>query len=330
MRAGQHQVSAAFIDIVDGPYEDRFRPVGLSSAAGAGSGYGTTGLTHLTELVITGPDNVAGVSETESREKVFSCRPTSEAEERTCAESILTDFATQAYRRPVTRVDVTPLMNFYDGGAAEEGFEAGVAAGLQAVLVSPEFLFRLERMPESTTVGQVYRVSDIDLATRLSFFLWDAAPDEELLDLAASGRLSDSSALERQVERMLKDPRSEALATRFAHLWLRLQDVPRVQPEAYFFPDFSAQLSEAMVRETELLVQYLVQEDRSLLELFSADYTFLNERLAQHYGIEGILGNDFRRVTYPNDQRRGVLGHGSVLKLTSMADRTSPVLRGSG
>ena len=328
VRAGQHQVSAAFIDIVDGPYEDRFRPVGLSSAAGAGSGYGTTGLTHLTELVITGPDNVAGVSETESREKVFSCRPTSEAEERTCAESILTDFATQAYRRPVTRVDVTPLMNFYEGGAAEEGFEAGVAAGLQAVLVSPEFLFRLERMPEGTTAGQVYRVSDIDLATRLSFFLWDAAPDEELLDLAASGRLSDSSALERQVERMLKDPRSEALATRFAHLWLRLQDVPRVQPEAYFFPDFSAQLSEAMVRETELLVQYLVQEDRSLLELFSADYTFLNERLAQHYGIEGILGNDFRRVTYPNDQRRGVLGHGSVLKLTSMADRTSPVLRG--
>ena len=328
VRAGQHEVSAAFVDIVDGPYEDRFRPVGLSSVAGAGSGYGTTGLTHLTELVITGPSNVAGVSETTSREKVFTCRPTSEDEERPCAESILTDFATQAYRRPVTGVDVASLMKFYDEGASEEGFEAGVGAGMQAVLVSPEFLFRLERMPEGTREGQIYRVSDVDLATRLSFFLWDAAPDEELLGVAASGRLSDPSTLEQQVGRMLKDSRSEALATRFAHLWLRLQDVARVQPEAYFFPDFSAQLSDAMVRETELLIQNLVQEDRSLLELFNADYTFLNERLAQHYGIEGILGDEFRRVTYPNDQRRGILGHASVLKLTSMADRTSPVLRG--
>jgi len=328
VRAGQHEVSAAFVDVVDGPYEDRFSPVGLSSAAGAGSDYGTTGLTHLTELVITGPSNVAGVSETTSRQKVFTCRPTSEAEERPCAESILTDFATQAYRRPVTGVDVASLMNFYDAGAATDGFEAGVGAGLQAIIVSPEFLFRLERMPEGTLAGQVYRVSDIDLATRLSFFLWDAAPDEDLLEAAASGRLSDPSVLEQQVERMLKDPRSEALATRFAHLWLRLQDVPRVRPEAYFFPDFSAQVADAMVRETELLVQYLVQEDRSLLELFNADYTFLNERLAQHYGIEGVSGDGFRRVQYPNDQRKGILGHGSVLKLTSMADRTSPVLRG--
>ena len=328
VRAGQHQVSAAFVDIVDGPYEDRFRPVGLSSAAGAGQGYGTTGLTHLTELVVSGPDNVSGVSETASRQKVFTCRPAAGSEERPCAESILTAFATQAYRRPVTSVDVASLINFYDEGAAGAGFEAGVAAGLQAVLVSPEFLFRLERIPEGATAGQVYSVSDVDLATRLSFFLWDAAPDEELLDVAASGRLSDSSVLEQQVDRMLQDPRSEALATRFAHLWLRLQDVPRVQPEAYFYPNYSAQLSDAMVRETELLVQYLVQEDRSLLELFSADYTFLNERLAQHYGIEGILGEEFRRVSYPNDQRRGILGHASVLKLTSMADRTSPVLRG--
>ena len=228
----------------------------------------------------------------------------------------------------MTGVDVASLMKFYDEGASEEGFEAGVGAGMQAVLVSPEFLFRLERMPEGTREGQIYRVSDGDLATRLSFFLWDAAPDEELLEVAASGRLSDPSTLEQQVGRMLKDSRSEALATRFAHLWLRLQDVARVQPEAYFFPDFSAQLSDAMVRETELLIQNLVQEDRSLLELFNADYTFLNERLAQHYGIEGILGDEFRRVTYPNDQRRGILGHASVLKLTSMADRTSPVLRG--
>ncbi len=328
VRAGQHTVSAAFVNLIEGPYEDRYTPPEWSAARSASREYGTTGLTHLTELLITGPANVEGMSDTESRRKIFICRPTSAAEERPCAESILTELASQAYRRPVTEEDVADLLVFYDEAAAEKGFEIGVRTGLQAILSSPEFLLRLEREPAGSRPGQGYRVSDLDLATRLSFFLWESAPDQELIEVATSGRLSDPAVLEQQMGRMLKDPRSEALATRFLHLWLRLQDVGKVWPDGYFFPDFSTQLAEAMVQETELLFQYLVQEDRSLLELFDADYTFLNARLARHYGIEGVSGDEFRRVEYPNDRRRGVLGHGSVLQLTSMAGRTSPVERG--
>jgi hypothetical protein len=222
-------------------------------------------------------------------------------------------------------------MAFYDQAATQEGFEIGVRTALQAILVSPEFLFRLERLPARaapTAADGSYRLGDVALASRLSFFLWATAPDQELLDLAAGGRLSDPAVLEGQVERMLADPRSETLATRFAHQWLRLQDVGRVWPIPFYHPDFSAQLARSMVRETELLFQHLLEEDRSLLELWSADYTFLDERLARHYGIEGVSGDEFRRVRYPDDRRRGVLGHGSMLLLTSMSTRTSPVLRG--
>ena len=328
VRAGQHRVSAAFVNLLEGPYEDRFEPPEWSFAGLRGGQYGITGLAHLSELLITGPGNVAGVSETASRRKIFTCRPTSPAEERPCAESILADLAAKAYRRAVTSEDVTDLMSFYDQEASVEGFEVGVRTALEALLASPEFVFRLEREPAGVRPGQLYRLSDADLATRLSFFLWASAPDEELLELAERGRLSDPAVLEQQVQRMLEDPRSEALATRFLNQWLQLQDVGKVWPESYFHPDFSTQLAEAMVRETELLFQYLVQEDRSLLELFDADYTFLNERLAQHYGFEGVSGEEMRLVQYPNDQRRGVLGHGSVLQLTSMSDRTSPVRRG--
>ena len=328
VRAGQHTVSVAFVNLIEGPYEDRFTPPEWSAARSAGGEYGTTGLTHLTELLITGPATVEGMSDTESRRKIFTCRPTSAAEERPCAESILTELASQAYRRPVTEEDVADLLVFYDEAAAEKGFEIGVRTGLQVILSSPEFLLRLEREPAGSRPGQGYRVSDLDLATRLSFFLWESAPDQELLEVAANGRLSDPAVLEQQVERMLKDPRSEALPTRFLHLWLRLQDVGKVWPDGYLFPGFTVQLAEAMVQETELFFQYLVQEDRSVLELFDADYTFLNDRLARHYGIEGVSGDEFRRVEYPNDRRRGVLGHGSVLQLTSFAGRTSPVERG--
>ena len=328
VRAGQRRVSAAFVNLIEGPYEDRFSPAEWSTSGTALGQYGVTGLTHLSELLITGPDNVTGVSETTSRRKIFTCYPTAPEGERPCAESILMELTTQAYRRPPPRNKVVKLMDFYDVAAAEGGFEAGVRAGLQAILVSPEFLFRLEREPANTRAGEVYRLSDIDLASRLSFFLWDSAPDDELLEVAGGGRLSEPAVLEGQVGRMLANPRSETLATRFAHQWLRLQDVGKVWPEAYLYPNFSKQLAESMVRETELLFQYLVREDRSLLELFNADYTFLNERLAQHYGIEGLSGQQFRRVKYPNNQRRGVLGHGSMLNLTSMSARTSPVLRG--
>ena len=298
--AGQHEVSAAFVNRIDGSYDDQFSPPMWSSAERVGGQYGVTGLTHLTELLITGPRNVSGVSETESRRKIFTCRPTSATEERPCAESILAELAAQAYRRPLTEEDVADLMNFYDQASAEDGFEVGVRMGLQAILMSPEFLFRLERMPAGVQPGQAYRMSDVDLATRLSFFLWASAPDEELIEVAASGRLSDPSVLEQQVERMLEDARSETLATRFAHQWLRLQDVGRVWPERFLYPDFSQQLAEAMVRETELLFQHLVQEDRSLLEFFDADYTFLNERLTMAEGLIsrglseiGSAGGDF-------------------------------------
>jgi hypothetical protein len=330
VRAGQHEVSVAFIDYIDGPYEDQFRPAGWSSAAGAEAavGYGVTELAHVDELLITGPRNVTGVSETESRRRVFTCRPPDADRQRSCARQILSTLATKAYRRPVRDDDVVDLMRFYDEAAARQGFEVGVRVGLQAILVSPEFLFRLERRPPGAPSDGSYRLSDVDLASRLSFFLWAAAPDQELLDVAAGGRLSDSSVLEGQVERMLADPRAQTLATRFAHQWLRLQDVGRVWPIPFYYPDFSGQVAQAMVRETELLFQHLIEEDRSLLELYSADYTFLNERLARHYGIEGVAGDEFRMVKYPNDQRRGILGHGSMLLLTSMSARTSPVLRG--
>ena len=328
VRGGQRRLSAAFVKVIDGPYEDRFRPTAWSSAGTAGRTYGTTGLTHLAELWITGPENATGMSETESRRKIFTCRPTSVAEARPCAESILARLATQAFRRPVSAEDVAELMDIYDEDASSDGFEIGVRTGLQAILTSPDFLFRLEREPAESRPGEAYRLSDLDLATRLSFFLWSSAPDQQLLDVAASGRLSDPVVLEQQVRRMLEDPRSEALASRFLHQWLRLPDVGRIPPEPYYFPDFSQQLADAMVRETELLFQYLVQEDRSPLELFNADYTFLNERLATHYEIEGVSGDEFRRVQYPNDRRHGILGHGSILQLTSVSGRTSPVKRG--
>lgn len=333
VRAGQHQVAAAFIRHRDGPYEDRFSPFEWSFVGGEDSqdwaNYGITALPHVDQLLIAGPTRVTGVSETPSRQAIFTCRPASPADGRACAESIISRLATAAYRRPIAAEDLTRLMTLYDRASAEEGFEIGVRTALQAILASPQFLFRLEEQPRGVQPDEGYRLSDLALATRLSYFLWATAPDDELVELAASGQLSESNVLDQQVERMLADPRSEALATRFAHQWLQMQDVGKNQPEPFLYPNFSGQLSDAMVRETELLFNHVVREDRSLLELFNADYTFVNERLARHYGIDGISGSEFRRVEYPDDsQRRGILGHGSVLQLTSMPGRTSPVLRG--
>ncbi|HIB00092.1 MAG TPA: DUF1592 domain-containing protein, partial [Gemmatimonadetes bacterium] len=212
-------------------------------------------------------------------------------------------------------------------GSARGGFEGGVRRALEAILASPHFVFRFEREPENKDPGETYRLSDVDLASRLSFFLWGTPPDAELLEIAAEGDLSDKE-LERQTRRMLADPRSEALGTRFAGLWLRLQDLYKNRPDPNFYPNFDENLADAMRRETELFFYNLVREDKSFLEFFSADYTFVNERLARHYGIPGVSGNHFRRVTYSDDRRRGLLGQGSVLVLTSMANRTSPVLRG--
>ena len=340
VRAGQRQVAAAFVRTIEGPYEDRLKTPGWSFVGGedsqAWANYGITALPHLSELMITGPRRNRGLSETPSRTKIFHCHPertgSAAAEDpggaRACAESIATRLARAAYRRPVTEEDLAGPMAFYDQAAIEHGFEIGVRTALQAILASPSFSLRLEQAPTEAAPDESYRIADIDLASRLSFFLWAASPDDELLTLAAEKRLSDPDVLELQVRRMLADPRAEALSTRFASQWLRLQDAEDNQPEPYLYPDFTGQLREDLVRETQLLFDHLVREDRSLLELFTADYTFLNERLAAHYGIPGVPGPEFRRVIYPDDSRRGVLGHGSVLLLTSMSARTSPVLRG--
>jgi hypothetical protein len=233
-----------------------------------------------------------------------------------------------AYRRPLALRDIEGFMTFYDQGARAGGFEEGVRTSVQAILASPHFYFRLEAEPEGVAPGEAYEIDDFALASRLSFFLWGTPPDGELLSLAGRRALSDERTLERQVARMLADPRAAALATRFAGQWLRLQDLQKVVPHVYWYPDYDQQVADAMRRETELFFDHLVREDRSLLELFTADYTFVNERLASHYGIPDVAGPAFRRVSYPDDTRRGILGHGSVLVQTSLASRTSPVLRG--
>ena len=327
LRAGQHKVSAAFIRRGDGPYEDLLRPHEWSLAGGGSGGNGITSLPHLRDLIVSGPYNTTGVSETATRSKIFACRPTVPSEELSCAREIVSRLGSEAYRRPLSDNDISGLMNFYAAGSARGGFEGGVRRALEAILASPHFVFRFEREPENKDPGETYRLADVDLASRLSFFLWGMPPDAELLEIAAEGKLSDKE-LERQSQRMLADPRSEALGTRFAGLWLRLQDLYKVRPDPNFYPNFDENLADAMRRETELFFYNLVQEDKSFLELFSADYTFVNERLARHYGIPGVSGNHFRRVDYLEDQRRGLLGQGSVLVLTSMANRTSPVLRG--
>ena len=327
LRAGQHKVSAAFIRRGDGPYEDLLRPHEWSLAGGGSGGNGITSLPHLRDLIVSGPYNTTGISETTARAKIFSCRPTVPSEELACAREIVSRLGSEAYRRPLSGNDISGLMNFYSAGSSRGGFEGGVRRVLEAILASPHFVFRFEREPENKEPGETYRLSDLDLASRLSFFLWGMPPDAELLEIAAGGKLSDKE-IERQSQRMLADPRSEALGTRFAGLWLRLQDLYKVRPDPNFYPNFDENLADAMRRETELFFYNLVREDKSFLELFSADYTFVNERLARHYGIPGVSGNHFRQVDYLEDQRRGLLGQGSVLVLTSMANRTSPVLRG--
>ena len=328
IRAGQHKVSAAFVRRTEGPYEDLIRPHDWSFAGGGSGGGGITVLPHLRDLIIRGPYKTTGISQTPSRAKIFSCRPTSHDEEVKCAREIVTRLATEAFRRPVALRETDRLMPFFQKGAEKGGFDAGVASVLEAILASPNFIFRLEREPATAVRAGTFRISDIDLASRLSFFLWGTSPDAELLKVASAGTLSNPVTLERQVKRMLADPRSEALASRFAAQWLRLQDITKVHPDPNFYPNFDDNLAAMMRKETELFFASLVKEDRSLLDLYRAEYTFLNERLALHYGIPGVAGNYFRRVQYPDTSRRGILGHGSMLVQTSLANRTSPVLRG--
>lgn len=327
VRAGQRRIAAAFVRQTDGPYEDLIRPNDWS-LSGTEASYGTTSPPHLMHFTVEGPYEAAGISETPSRSRIFSCRPTAADEARPCAREIMTRLAAQAYRRDLEDRDIRALLDFYDQGASEGGFELGIRTAIEAMLVSPHFLFRIESEPRGVDPGDVFPVDGIDLASRLSFFLWGIGPDRQLLQAARDGQLSDPDVLERETRRMLADPRATSLSTRFAHLWLRLQDLEKVQPDAFWFPNYSRQLATDMRRETELFFDHLVRGDRSLLELLDADYTFVNERLADHYGMSGVVGDDFRRVSYQKGNRRGLLGHGSVLVQTSLGNRTSPVLRG--
>ncbi len=329
IRAGPQLIAAAFLIDEEGPVADLIKPLDFTLAdPNMGVGYGVTTMPHLRDLSISGPFSVSGVSDTPARRRIFSCRPTSVEEERPCAEEIIASLARQAFRRPLEGSEVGELMGFFEEGQKAGGFEIGIRDALWAILASPRFIFRLEETPENIRPGEIYELGDADLASRLSFFLWAAPPDEELVRLAQEGRLHNEEELERQTRRMLADPRAESLATRFASQWLRLQDLERINPDAQLYPYFNYQLKEAMDRETELLFHHIVQEDRSVMELLTADYTFVNERLAKHYGIRGVTGNAFRRVDLPGENRRGLLGHGSILMMTSHANRTSPVLRG--
>ena len=329
VRAGPQRLTAAFIRTFEGPVDDLLTPIDYTLAdTQIGDAYGVTTGAHLRDLGIVGPYNVTGVSDTPSRRRIFSCRPTSRDEERPCAEEIVSRLGSRAYRRPLAEDDLADLMRFYEAGAEDGGFELGIRTALHAILASPHFIFRVEKMPAGVSPGDVYRISDIDLASRLAFFLWATPPDAELITLARDGELSSPMVLEQQTRRMLADPRSEALATRFASQWLRLQDLEKIRPDPLLYPYYDLALARAMDRETELFFHSLVLEDRGLLELITADYTFVNERLARHYGIPGITGNAFQRVTLVDENRRGLLGQGSILTLTSHADRTSAVLRG--
>ncbi|MFN8572979.1 MAG: DUF1592 domain-containing protein [Gemmatimonadaceae bacterium] len=329
VRAGAQRISAAFLQTFEGPVNDNIAPLGHSIAdTQIGSQSGVTALAHLRDVTITGPYHPTGVSETSARRRIFLCRPTAPNEERPCAERIVTSLASAAYRRPANAGDVKALMTFYDAGIKDGGFEIGIRNALEAVLASPHFIFRFEELPAGAKPGQRVPVGDLDLASRLSFFLWGEPPDDKLIALARSGTLSTPTVLQAQTRRMLADPRADALSTRFAAQWLRLQDVDKVHPDALQFPDYREQLGEAMRRETELFFQSVVRENRSVLDLYRADYTYLNEALAKHYGIPGVTGDEFRRVQYPDASRRGLLGQASILTLTSHANRTSPVLRG--
>ncbi len=327
--AGPHRVSAAFLQRFEGFWvDDVLAPQDYTLAdTQIGAGFGVTTLPHLRDLAITGPHKATGVSDTASRRKIFTCRPTAASEEQSCATEIVKRLATQAYRGAVSAEDLKGLMRFDAEGRKERDFEYGIRLALQAMLASPKFLFRLEEAPATLRAGQTYRVNDMDLASRLSFFLWGTVPDADLVKVAMSGTLRAPGTLEKQVRRMLADARSEALATRFASQWFRLQDIDKIRPDALSYPYWDNTLTQSLKRETELFFDSLVREDRSFLELLTADYSFVNERVARHYGISNVTGHEFRRVTLP-ENRRGILGHASILTLTSVADRTSPVQRG--
>jgi mono/diheme cytochrome c family protein len=340
VKAGPRLVTAAFVRKI-AENTNRLRPF-LRSNAGT---YDSTGRPHVKSLTVTGPFNATGPGDTPSRRRIFICGPSrgpalserSESKgEEACGRTILTTLARRAYRRPVGESDVAPLMTFYREGRRKGTFETGVQLALRRLLTSPTFVFRVEEDPfdfaqgraSASPAGAVHRVSDVELASRLSFFLWSSMPDDTLLDLAASNRLHEPGQLETQVRRMLADPKADALVENFAGQWLQVRNLQNIAPNTDEFPDFDNNLRDAFRRETELFFRSVMREDRNVLDLMTADYTFVNERLAKHYGLPGVYGSQFRRVTLADEARRGLLGKGSILLVTSHADRTAPTLRG--
>jgi mono/diheme cytochrome c family protein len=326
VKAGPHVVAAAFIERFNAIPDDLLVPV-ENTLVDVSIGAGITVLPHMRDFTVIGPTLVTGVSDTPSRRKIFSCRPTIASEEVTCATNIIKRLAGQAFRTTLGAEELKDLIGFYQQGRKKSDFEGGVRLALQAILASPRFVFRFEEAPTPLRATRNQRLNDRDLASRLSFFLWGALPDAELLKVAASGTLKTGPVLERQIRRMLADPRSEALTTRFARQWLRLQDLDKIIPDYLQYPHYDDVLAQGLQRETELFFDSLLREDRSILDLITADYSFLNERVARHYGVPNVTGDGFRRVNMP-ENRRGILGHGSILALTSNSDRTSPVFRG--
>jgi len=318
LKAGPKLIGVAFVQRTDARDESTLRPRMRSRGTQPA----------INSVTISGPYNVTGSGDSPSRRRIFVCRPGSAAEELPCARRILSTLARRAYRRPSTEADLKDLLPFYAQGR-KSNFDLGIQKALERLLVSSQFLFRIEREPSTVAAGAPYRVSDLELASRLSFFIWSSIPDDELLDAAVAGRLRDPKSLEQQVRRMLADRRSESLVTNFAAQWLYLRDIAAKQPDEILFADFDETLRAAMLRETELFVDSVLRENRSVLDLLTANYTFLNERLARHYGVPNIKGSWFRRVTFPEGSvRGGLLGQGSVLTITSYSTRTSPVLRG--
>jgi hypothetical protein len=330
VKAGLRDVAVTFVKTTSGQLDDYLqpylRPPGISSFRLTRMG-GYAG-PYVGQVSFSGPFDTTGSGDTPSRRRIFSCRPANTQAAEPCAREILSTLARRAYRRPLTDTDVDGLVEFYRHGFALGDFEMGIQVALERMLASPDFLFRIVEDPPGIAAGEMYRISDLELASRLSFFLWSSMPDDELLDLAGRGALNTPVELERQTRRMLEDPKSESFAKNFAGQWLRLRNVDGIDPNAQMFPNFDDNLRRAMRRETELLFASLLREDRSVVELLDADYTFVNERLARHYGIPNIYGSHFRRVPVTDTHRRGLLGQASILAVTSQSNRTSPVVRG--
>ena len=318
LRAGPREVAVAFLEKTGANHESLVRASRRAQRREPA----------VATVTISGPYGVDGSGDTPSRRRIFTCTPAGDAGAEPCAREILSTLASRAYRRPVTGDDLDVLMPFYADGAAAGGFERGIQQGLERLLVSPEFLFRIERDPADASPGDSYRVSDLELASRLSFFLWSSIPDDRLLERALAGELRDPAVLEAEVRRMLADERARALTDNFAEQWLYLRDVETKEPDPAFFPEFDENLRQAFSRETELFIDSILRSGGPVTDLLTADYTFVNERLAKHYGIPHVYGSHFRRVSLAGTERRGLLGQGGILTLTSYATRTSPVLRG--